>query len=227
MARSAPLPESPTVMDVASLNPQDVFPYLTSPIRAFCGDAEDANRLVQLADAVLSEKQLIVTGAKAPLLALDWLLQTVPITVRERVAVSVGVTFSRARRLGLCFADGESSEMKRATRGHPIDCVHVSALPEPTNSPLADWYDFVRQHAATGRFVKVGRITSKLTGKVEPRTLSRLAALCRDTELAMVADDDVKEMLHQKYQRYRPADDLERELTDQIMLAVEPKPADV
>ncbi len=208
------------------------LPTLTLPVSAQAmeggggattrlGTPDDEAWLLHLVGCMLDEERLIVADAGNAEALLDWVLRGLPVSLRECLAVSVGVQFLPARQTRLAMIDGNTLDTERTIRGHRVALLKPSGpLPGRPTSKAQAWLELIGQWWRRGRQQDLARLTRKLVMELDGDGLSRLATMCLDLDGAGQVTSERGAELRGRYQGWNAANAVEAELLKSILDAL-------
>lgn len=215
--------------DPVTRPPRQLSPLTLDPGTSRAGDAvtlppafgtpNDAERLTFLARWMLAKRPVIITGAQAPLSAMEWTLMTLPAGWRRGLALSAGIKFAIARQLHWVVLEEAPEDMQRLTSGHDIRAFSVTRDFEADPHPCDEWFHFIERSWRRNRFNEISRITARYDdASVGREDLSRIVAMYGDRDLARVANTETRARLHQTYccwtAKYPLEEEVAREITE-------------
>jgi len=168
---------APVTLPVTSPQATSASPRGSSP-----GSLSDLDLVCHILSVVLAEGQLIVVGADNPFQVLEWTLLALPLSLRRKLSVSVGLRYSAARPARLVFTDKRGRTAQRMIAGRDIRWLEVGSLPPQQPCPCEGWLELIRERWNKGRFSEIAQLTSKLSDEIQPGDLDRIALTCREKD---------------------------------------------
>lgn len=176
---------------------------------------------MHLSLSLIRGERVLLTGASDEYGLLQKTLLAMPMKIRRSLAVSVGIRYSPARQLHLCFAAADHAEAQKAVRGQRMRWLDGAKAPPPSITGYESWARVVRRWMESGRETEIERVTTALTGDISPANLDRIANLCADIDALEEADAVRVQDLVAKYARYSPNGEAETNLLRQFRLLAE------
>lgn len=217
--------------DEPILKPRPTLPQLPLPIiecsnrtAALDGLERDEPRLtfasieqiLHLSQAILQGDRTLVADGGEDFHLFDKTVYTLPLVVRQSLALSVGLTYSPSRQLQLCFIARDRGETQRAIRGQEIRWFDVAEPPPRKATPYDAWLGLVEQRLGSGREAEVERLTTAMTSDRSPEMLARVALVCADMDLVDGADLQQLAGLTAKYEAFVADNRLETDLLTRL-----------
>lgn len=194
------------------------------------GSAEEAGFAYLIAEVLkLQAVPWIMVGAAAPMALLDVVLTALPLAVRTRLALSVGITYARERRIDVALIEPDDGLTQRAIRGHSARWFEWPVPPEESTSGCLSWVRLVRRRLSTGLQAQLAQLTAALPTGTQGPALERVAQIANDMESFETARRFanaalLKELLI-KYAGFSPANQAETLLLKPFWEATRPAEA--
>ncbi len=160
------------------------------PTVSACPARIDSDWILSLSRAVLCDERLIVTGAEEDAAALDALVISLPLTVRQTLSVSCGLRYAATRRLQLSFVEQNRGHLQRVTRGQPVRLLDIASAPDTEREPYGDWLRLLGRWFDEGRMGEIAALAAAFTGNVSPAGLNCVARIWACIDAAGVSDDE-------------------------------------
>jgi hypothetical protein len=181
----------------------------------------DAEQICYILSSLFAGRRLVVVDAPEPMDLFEYVLITLPLSVRENLSASVGLKFSPLRQMQLTLMGADRGETLRAIRGHDVHWFDVKASPTAPGLPSDDWLELIRRWWAEGRLDDIRRLTSELSLDLKSLDLNRIASICNDLDRVEGAEATVLEQLSNKYTGYTVGNEIEEDLIRRLMGAVQ------
>jgi hypothetical protein len=141
-----------------------------------CGlPAHSAEWLWPVAGAVLAGRRVMLVGMEAPFGFLKWLLWILPRSVRERVDVSVNISFSPVRHLSLMFVPEVALPVVRLARSQSITLWRAGEGCPSVEAAFAPWIGLLQTLWGQGRFADLIGLVAQVPGRFCADSLNSLA----------------------------------------------------
>jgi len=148
-----------------------------------CLPGTAAEWLWPVAGAVLAGRRVMLIGMDDPFGFLKWLLWILPRSARERLDVSVNVSFSPARHLKLVFLPAVTVSVAKLATGQSFSLWRVGDA-VPTIEPVfAPWLGLLRELWSRDRLVDLIGLVAQVPGRVCAESLNHVADKFRCLEL--------------------------------------------
>jgi len=168
----------------------------------------------------------IVVGVQSPLAWLEFVLAALPLALRERLSVSVGIRYALARQVQIALIPPDDGQTQRVIRGHSVRWFDWPVPPADAGMPCTAWINLVQRWLREGRRDELMRLTEVIPAGVGPVGLERLADIAEDYDqletVRRMPNPGVRERILQKYVGYSPANAAEALLVKPIWEAGRP-----
>jgi hypothetical protein len=176
----------PLLKPPAALPPLELIPRCRPTTAApghLCADL-----LCAAAAELLAGGRLVVQEEPAAMDGLEWALMLLPLAVRRKLPVSVGLKTAPTRPVHLAWTGHEQNGNGRCSPAHGVRVLRREQLagggvPSPTG-----WFGLLRRWWQERRWDDIHQLNDELTTDVRTPDLERLAAICDALDEVAVAD---------------------------------------
>ena len=187
-----PLLKPPPRLDGLSLATGSSDAGADVPAEPILSTPAAADLVAYLVSSVLEGRPLIAVGGRRPFELLEWTVIGLPLYARRNLAASIGLNFSRPRRMQLTWIDRDQGQTRPAARGTDIEWLDVESGPPPGDSRLGPWPKLIRRWLSERRLRDIHRLASQLSADDSASSLERIASVCNDLDRVEDADPAVR-----------------------------------
>ena len=205
------LGRGPVSIDPIALSVRDNLTTRAAP------QSGDGAWLASLAAGLLGETRWVMHGLRAPLVALDWAYELVPMALRSAMCVSVGVRFAPSRQTAIALLEGGAADVERAIRGHAIECANAGGQAPPVAGRFERWLALVQENVGRGRLPRIARLARQMAECPTAETLNRIAGLVVDREKVEHLDEAGLRSLQQSHSGATPSHPQEADLRTRLL----------
>jgi hypothetical protein len=172
--------------------------------------------LCAICSQLTAGQRLVVRGARRPFAALEWALMLLPVGLRAKISVTAGIRVSPSRPVGLAWVEPDAGETARAIMGQDIQLIDLLQQPAEMEMNPPEWFSLLRRWWRERRWDEICLLTNRLTARVSPVDLVRVAAIVQAIDDAAVADAPRLQQYKTTWQRIKPGSEVERDLIVQL-----------
>lgn len=129
---------------------------------------------------VLAGRSMILAGTKSPVSFLDRLFSALPLFVREKQAITLGVKFSPTRRTQVALVGRDTGASRRLIRGLDVRWFDADSVPPVQEEFQPRWMSLVRHCWTEGRSTDLNELNIELGVEHSTEDLERIASICDD-----------------------------------------------
>lgn len=181
------------------------------------GEAKEIDWALFLVAEVLAGRSTVVAGMESPVSSLDRLFSALPLFVRERQAVTLGVKFSPTRRTQVALVGRETGAARRLIRGLDVRWFDADSAPPVQEGSPPRWMSLVRHCWMNGRSADLNELNTELGVEHSTEDLDRIAAICDDLYCVERASPDELLALLGRHGSDRRSSDVERRLVGHLI----------
>jgi hypothetical protein len=185
------------------------------------------NTFLKVIRALIGEERCILASVPEARPTLQWALMMIPVSMRVKRSLSVGVKFSPMRNLTTTIIHHDLERVHQMVAGQAIQWRDVSVDSPVRQDLFVEWLSFVGRRADQGRLSEVSKLTNQMTELSTQIALSRIAKLALDRDAADTYERDVLVALQSEYAKFSARDELESKLTEDLRQFVKQRLADV
>ncbi len=171
----------------------------------------------RLVTSLMERKRLVVVAERNRLALLEWSLLCLPMFIRKRVAVSVGLNFSPSREFDVTVLPARDVGTNRAIRGHQTEWLDLGAPATDADHSEDPWLQLLGEWWKARRFSEIRSLSSRLSLPVDRSALGRIAHLCWELDRIDEASEDELESILVRHAGTAGRNDVEDALLGQII----------
>ncbi|UCD30425.1 MAG: hypothetical protein JSV03_08150, partial [Planctomycetota bacterium] len=152
-----------------------------------------------VANGLLENQKIMLVGATEPLPLLQWALLSLPLCLRRRIDISVGIKFSSNRQTQLILLPVDKDIKPRVVAERNIKLWRADSELPCFAGLFETWFKLLQRWWNQNRLAEIIHLTSKVCADAPLDALPRIAAICEDLDRVKTADADLLEKLVGSY----------------------------